>query len=308
MPRPDLAIATHAARPEPAEDDQRSVDLLERRGWTVEARPWSDSRRPWTEAPLVVVRSTWDYPRRRTEFLRWIGHVERHAALHNPGAVLRWNTDKSYLRRLARQGVPVVPTREIRPGEGRSWARIVRGLGEDRVVVKPRVSADGYLTEILGVDDAFGGLAHLRRVLAHGPALVQPYLPAVEARGERSLVYLDGRYSHAVRRTPILSPGGRGGPEPAEVPPRGARRVADIARVAAGATRLLYARADVVPDATGRYRLLELELTEPTLYLDKDPRAARRFADAIERRLLRLTPRRAGGGTARRGPRRARPS
>ena len=294
---PDVAVATYALRPEVRPDDQLLVEALERRGLRVEARPWTDGARPWTRAPLVVIRSTWDYYRDRPAFLRWIARVGRRSQIWNPPEVLRWNTDKSYLGRFARLGVPVVPSVEVLPGDRRGWADRTRGLGDDRIVVKPRVSADGYLSKVLPVGDRRGGNAHLRRVLRHGPALVQRYLPAVEAFGERSLIYLGGRYSHAVRRTPILLPGGRGRFEPSEAPPRPARRLAERVLDVAGARDLLYARVDVVPDPEGAWRLLELEVTEPSLYLDREPRAPERLARAVAARwesARRLRPRRAG--------------
>ena len=44
--------------------------------------------------------------------------------------------------------------------------------------------------------------------------------------------------------------------------------------------RLLYGRADLVRHGDG-FRLMELELVEPALYLRMDPGAPDRFADAI---------------------------
>ena len=67
---------------------------------------------------LVVVRSTWDYFARREEFLAWAERVAAVTALHNPVSVLRWNSDKRYLRDLERAGVPIVPTTFVEPGEG----------------------------------------------------------------------------------------------------------------------------------------------------------------------------------------------
>ena len=305
MRGPDVAWATYAEKPDPAPDDRLCIERLAEAGLVIEAAPWTARPGPWRKARMVLLRSTWDYYRDRPAFLRWLRSVARSTPVWNPPEVVRWNTDKSYLAALARAGVPVVPTREVRPGESRGWSEQVRGLGDDRVVVKPLVSADGYRTRIFRVDDARRGRAHLRAVLSGGPALVQRYLPASERREERSLVYLDGSYSHAVRRTPILLPGGRGGPEPAAPPPPAARRLADLALDRAGARGLLYARVDVLPDPEGVWRLLELELTEPTLYLDRDPRAPGRLARGVLRRLgaraTRPTARRGVGGTARPG-------
>ena len=47
----------------------------------------------------------------------------------------------------------------------------------------------------------------------------------------------------------------------------------------------LYARVDLVEGPHGEPRLLELELTEPSVFLDVDESAAARFADAIAREL-----------------------
>ncbi|HTT26441.1 MAG TPA: hypothetical protein VMH90_05725 [Thermoplasmata archaeon] len=289
MDRIDVALATFAARPDPAPDDQLLVDALRRAGRTVEARPWTDVRRPWTSARLTVVRSTWDYYLHRPDFLRWIRRVALRSEVWNPPEVLVWNTDKRYLRALAAKGVPVVPSVEVRPGGPvPSWPDLVAALGGSEVIVKPRISADGHLTRRFGQDAHRAARQHLAKVLSTGPALVQRYLPAVEDFGERSLIYLDGRFSHSVRRTPILEPGGRGAPEPARPAPPAAKRLADRVLAAVKGERLLYARVDLVPDPEGTWRLLELELTEPTLYLDRDPRAPERLARGIARRLDRL--------------------
>jgi hypothetical protein len=54
-----------------------------------------------------------------------------------------------------------------------------------------------------------------------------------------------------------------------------------LAAVPGGPERLLYARVDLVPGADGNPVLLELELTEPSLYLGYAAGAADRFAAAI---------------------------
>jgi hypothetical protein len=66
-------------------------------------------------------------------------------------------------------------------------------------------------------------------------------------------------------------------PEPA------LRTTADAAMAAVG-ERLLYGRADLVRHGDG-FRLMELELVEPALYLRMDPNAPARFADAVARLL-----------------------
>lgn len=61
--------------------------------------------------------------------------------------------------------------------------------------------------------------------------------------------------------------------------------------------RLLYARVDLVRDGAGAPCLLELELTEPSLYLAHAEGAAQRFAAAaLERLAAARAPARASRG------------
>ena len=52
-----------------------------------------------------------------------------------------------------------------------------------------------------------------------------------------------------------------------------------------GADRLLYARIDMIPGLDGEPLLVELELTEPSLFLGTAPGAADRLSTAIAQRL-----------------------
>jgi hypothetical protein len=236
---------------------------------------WDDPAAPWDDFDLTVLRSAWDYAERRDDFLAWAASLPR---VLNALAVLDWSTDKErYFTDLAAARVPIVPTRFIRPG----------GRLEDpppRFVVKPAVSAGGRSSAWF--DDPAAGAALLERIHADGrTAMVQPYLGDV---AETALVYIGGRYSHALtRRVPLPAARDPGNSPfqglflneelgPAE-PTAEERRVADAA-LAAAPGELLYARVDLVDGVVG-----ELELAEPSLYLAFGDGAADRFADAIAR-------------------------
>ncbi|MGY1827226.1 MULTISPECIES: ATP-grasp domain-containing protein [unclassified Blastococcus] len=257
-------------------------------GYQVDLLRWDDADADWGGADLAVVRSCWDYAWRREEFLRWAATVPR---LRNDAALLRWNTDKVYLRDLEAAGVPVVPTvwDPAGPGdlpEAREW------------VVKPSVSAGSRDTARWG--DRSAALAHAAELTAAGrTAMLQPYLPSVDERGETAMLFLGGRFSHAVRKGALLKPGegvrqdrdSRGDLRP--VTPTAAQRsvaqsVSDaIGDLVPGAATPLYARIDLVADDAGRPVLLELELTEPSLFLPQAPEAAATLARAVEAELSR---------------------
>ena len=77
------------------------------RGIAAEVAIWDDPSVNWSAYDSVIVRSCWDYITRLDEFLAWTASVPR---LHNSHEVIRWNTDKIYLRELKAAGVPIIET------------------------------------------------------------------------------------------------------------------------------------------------------------------------------------------------------
>ena len=255
-------------------------------GLDAQWRVWDDHSVHWASYDLVVLRATWDYPLRRDEFVNWAESVPR---LVNPADVVRWNTDKRYLRDLEGAGVPVVPTTWFSAGD--AVALPVDG----EYVVKPVVGAGGQDTARYRPEHADLAAKHAERLLAQGQrVMVQPYLSAVDDLGETALLYLGGEYSHAIRKGPLLTAPHSivdGLFRPESVGPRepsaAERELAEqaLAAVPGGAHRLLYARVDLLPGPGGAPRLLELELTEPSFFLTTAPGAAERFAEVLARSL-----------------------
>ncbi|MDP9444678.1 MAG: hypothetical protein M3P83_10195 [Actinomycetota bacterium] len=274
-----LAVATCRAVPELDGDGPLLLAALERTGLVPEVRVWDDSNVDWSSYPLVLVRSVWDYTRRRSQFLSWAAGCRRTA---NPKPVLAWNTDKRYLTDLAAAEVPIVPTVFVKPGEP---VDVPADWHHGDVVVKPTVSASAADAGRYSVTS--GGWEQLvERLHGHGrTVIVQPYLPGVETEGETALVYLGGHFSHAVRKSALLLDQGERPPVVGDaaqsfITPAtaSAQQLALAARALAavpgGAESLSYARVDVVPDLQGRPVLLELELTEPSLFLQHAPQAS----------------------------------
>src|SRR5688500_7438014 len=115
--------------------------------------------------------------------------------------------------------------------------------------------------------------------------IIQHYRPSIETEGETSMLFFGGRLSHVVNKRPV--PGDfriqvqYGGVYTALASaPAGALALAEQTLAAIDAP-LLYARIDAVPDADGRWLLMEAELIEPDFYLGVDPRAGALFADAM---------------------------
>ncbi len=179
---------------------------------------WDDPDEDWVGFDAAVLRSTWDYVERIEEFLAWAEHCAARTLLLNPPEVVRWNTDKHYLRELHAAGVPVVPTRFVEPGaDVRAALRefLMRGTvdagqrGEfAEFVVKPTIGAGSRDTARYRRDDTARAIAHIERLLAAGRStILQPYLDRVDQAGETALIHFGGQFSHAIRKGPLLRAG-----------------------------------------------------------------------------------------------------
>ena len=285
-----VALITCDIFPDLYDDDFPLRDELRARGIEVDAVRWDDPAVDWDAYALSLLRSPWDYVPRRDDFVAWAHRVPR---LFNPADVVEWNTDKRYLRDLDVLA-PVTPTSFVAPGE--TWTAPPDG----EWVVKPTISSGSQDTgRYLLPAQASQAEAHVARLTAAGrTAMIQPYLPAVETDGETALLFFPdatGRltFSHAVRKGPMLTGPDTGDIEPgseditARTPTPADLTVAEkvLAAIPGGTERLLYARVDLIPGPDGAPVLLELELTEPSLFLRTAPGAAARLAAAILARL-----------------------
>lgn len=282
-----LALATAIASYAQDADMALLREACAAAGIATDVVAWDDPSVSWRRFDAVLLRSTWDYTTRLPEFLAWCERVAAHVPLWNPPEVVRWNTDKRYLGELARLGLPVVESHYLGPGDDPAAMPDL-----DEFVVKPTVGAGSSGARRFRRDTRAAALAHARGLLATGHhVLVQPYQAAVDTEGETALLFFEGRFSHAIRKAPLLGADGRTvraavGGDLIEPRQPSAAEHAVAARVLAALPfgPLAYARVDLLPSPEGP-RLLELELTEPALFLARDEGAAGRIAAALAARL-----------------------
>ena len=284
-----IAIATCSMMPDGFQEDELAAALDAT--WVV----WDDPAADWAAFDVVLVRSVWDSDQRRDEFVAWAhGVADGGTILLNPAPLLEWNTDKRYLAELTVAGLPVVPTRFLEPGAPLSLD-VLAELGDPaELVIKPAQSAGSRDTGRYALP---GGLADATALTARIHAaeqvvIAQPYLAGVDATGETALLYFGGAYSHAIRKAAILEVGAQ---------PLNAALAADPRidlRAPSGAERRLgdrvlawlvqrwgeppaYARVDLIPGPDGAPVVIEVELTEPQLFLPYADDGAQRLADAV---------------------------
>lgn len=287
MPR--IALATAIAATGLDDDQAPLLDAFARLGAAAEVRAWDDSTVSWSRYAAVLLRSTWDYTGRHAEFLRWCEQVAAASVLLNPLEVVRWNSDKHYLADLARAGAAAIDSHFIEPGQD---VEALPALEE--FVVKPAIGAGSRDTLRFVAAQRDNALAHARRLLDAGRSvLAQPYLEGVDSLGETGMIFIDGRYSHAIRKAPLLHRDAAATRALFAAEAIGPRIASDAEHALAEQVLSalpfptpLYARVDMLPAADGP-RLLELELVEPSLFFATAPDAAERLAEATLRRIAR---------------------
>ncbi len=279
-----ILLATCRHHPALTPSDELLAAELRSRGLAVASRPW-DAIEPAGLGPAsVCLRSTWDYHKRSAEFRAWISALrDHHARVVNPAGTVLWNLDKEYLGWLEARGIAIPETRWVAPGEAIALPALLARTGWERAVLKPRISATAYGTHLVTADSELG--TEERATLERGGALLQAFVPEIQTAGETSLVFIDGSFSHAVRKQPSSGDfrvqhefGGTA--TPVDAP--GALRDFGVRVLGTTPHAWTYARVDVVDTARGPL-LMELELIEPDLFFIPGGRGAARLADALSR-------------------------
>jgi glutathione synthase/RimK-type ligase-like ATP-grasp enzyme len=270
-------------------DSPLLLGALVNEGVAAELVRWDDADADFESFDLNVIRSTWNYTSRLSQFLEWAKSVTR---LENPYPVIEYSTDKHYLADLARRGHAVVPSVFCDVGTEAVFP-------DEDFVVKPCVGAGSIDAERYRPNDLAAARRHVEMLHQSGrDVLIQPYVQSVDVVGERALVFVDGEFTHAMTKAAMLNT-----PAPdrhmlfrheqmskVDVEP-GAIAFAQRVLSDLGYQRLLYARVDLV-GYEGGWAVMELELVEPSLFLSYDESVAVRLAQAIKRRAINATIRR----------------
>lgn len=265
----------------------RLQQALSAEGIVATPTPWSahvDTADALLRYARVLPLLSWGYHQDHARWLRACRAWEQAGVpMSNPADVLAWNSDKHYLAELAARGVALPYTTWTSAATPEQLQQAFDDTGADELIVKPSVSGGAWKTWRVRRGDP--AIDDMLRAVAGTDMMLQPYLPTIASEGETSLLFFGGRLSHAVNKRPV--PGDfrvqeeYGGaytvlPEP----PAGALALAEAALAAIDAP-LLYARIDTVPDADGRWLLMEAELIEPDFYLGVDPQGGAGFARAL---------------------------
>jgi len=245
---------------------------------------WNDKSIAWESFDAAVIRSAWDYVPVRDEFLEFAKNVETKTRLFNSYEVMKWNTNKTYLSILENKGVPIIPTKfannldEALPAIKWAFEK------SSAVAIKPTVGAGARLAgKALTEEEA---IKYVKRILeAKRTVIIQPYISSVDDEGEKAIIVINGEISHAAKKVPALTKGGHGDAAgQLEITTEMKDIVKTISSSVSEWNDLLFARVDVVRMGE-KLVLMELELTEPWLFMQFRPEAGVDLFKALKHRI-----------------------
>ena len=266
-------------------DDVHAIQPLTALGWQVSVLSWKQQLIPWSDFDAVIIRSTWDYPPVIAEFLDTLEQINEVTRMANPLSLVRWNLSKTYLRDMEAKGIGIVPTLWADDLDAASLQACKEELGTPEIVIKPVVGANSVDAFHLARSDPASKIEKVIACFRNRAHMMQPFMSNVVTEGEFSMFYFNGIFSHAIRKKPAAAefrsqeeygatiraarPGAR-------LMLRGRQALDSVSPVP------LYARIDFVRDENDDFRVMEMELIEPSLYLRMHPEAPIRFARAID--------------------------
>lgn len=272
--------------------DKLLIEPMKNIGWIAEEVSWRNENVNWSDYDSVIVRSTWDYQNDSEKFIGVLEKINCVSHLENDLDLMKWNMNKNYLFDLEQKGVKIVDTIWEKNFNTNLVHEYFEKLDTDEIIIKPNISANADNTFRLTREKLNKNLEQLEKIFAVREFMVQPFLKNIIDEGEYSLFFFNGRFSHSVLKKPkendfrVQEEHG-GNIQPFKV-------FSELILIADNiikklSTIPLYGRVDLVRNNQNQFALIELELIEPSLYLNKDEQSSLRFVKAFEEKILKFT-------------------
>jgi len=291
-----IALATCAELPEPDHDEAPTVAAFAAAGHRAEPVAWNGKgETDLSSFDACLLRATWDYFLDIDRFLTWVDVVAAQTILLNPPDVVRWNCHKGYLLELAEASIATVPTIVVPRGDTVEIARVATDRNwREGVMVKPAIGAGSWNARRFTMDELADAQECAAKLALDRDVIVQPLVPGFTEPGERSLIWIDGTWTHAIRKRPRYA--GEDEQIHSDWPVTDEEQALGNRVLDHVDHDLLYARLDLVagdPRTGGAgetWLVSELELIEPSLFFlcDGGEAAARALVDGTQRAVERF--------------------
>lgn len=240
-----------------------------------------------TPSDVVILKSIWGYHENFRLFVAQISALEQKGVrLINDYPFIAWNLDKGkYLTEL--KSMDVVPTcpLDIKNSQFASEIEstlfeVAKALGANKLVIKPTVSASGYLTDTYETNKNNNVLISSLVANKSLDFIAQPYRSSI-IEGETSVILISGTPLYGVVRFPgvLATKGATTYLHLKDVPVSIKETVAELKHffLKKFGTYPSICRVDFLKDHSD-YEILEVELIDPDLFFRHIPDAIRKDA------------------------------
>lgn len=250
------------------EEMGKIVPAFAAQGLKAELVLWKEAAASASDYAAMLPLIVWDYfeDDNPALFLKEMAKAAQKTQVFNSFETLQWNADKSYLDELERRGAPVIPAVTVAKVTPQAVEDAFNDFGCEKLVIKPQIGGGAWRQALLRRGDPYPSADQLPPYAA----ILQPFLPSVQAEGEYTFLYFDGQFSHALLKTAAEGDyriqSSYGGQEQPYTPKPAERETARAILDSLDFTPL-YARVDLLRGLDGQLKLIELEMIEPYLYL-----------------------------------------
>lgn len=265
-------------------EDDKLLHFLKGKGLNVDLVIWNNPHINWEDYPLAILKSPWDYFDLIQDFYTWLKRLEtKKVKLLNPIEVVRWNSDKRYLKEIEADGLKIIPSVFINKQDRVTLKHYFEKFNTNRLIVKPCISGGAKNTFKITINDIDAVELQLNQLIQEENFIIQPFLPEILENGEWSFIFFNGTYSHSLIKK--AKPGdfrvqpAHGGSVHPQSPNHELIAIAQQ-YVDLFAKNCLYARVDGT-FVNGEFLLMELELIEPFLFLNTAPENYERYYKAL---------------------------
>ncbi|WP_412465747.1 ATP-grasp domain-containing protein [Pedobacter sp. KLB.chiD] len=266
-------------------EDDKLLNFLKEKGLNIEKVIWNDTYINWEEYSIAILKSPWDYFDLIEDFYTWLDLLEtKKVKLLNPIDVVRWNSDKRYLKEIETAGLKIIPSIFINKQDRLTLKHYFEKFNTNRLIVKPCISGGAKNTFRVTINDVDALAPKLNQLLQEEDFIIQPFLPEILESGEWSFIFFNGTYSHSLIKKAKagdfrVQPAHGGSVHPQNPDHEliaTAQQYIDLF-----AKNCLYARVDGT-FANGEFLLMELELIEPFLFLNTATESYDRYYKALK--------------------------
>lgn len=270
--------------------DNQLIKPMNDKGWECNFIPWDKKNVDWNNFDLAIIRSTWDYQDNIKKFLKVLSHIDSsNCILQNSLDLIKWNIDKTYLEVLSQRGIEIVPSLFFNKFSSDKLKKSFSYFSTTKLIIKPCISANADDTFILKKDKYANMLSKLERLFDNRKFIVQPFIDNIIIEGEYSLIFFKKKHSHTLLKRPKKDDfrvqeehGGE-----LHFITNTNRRMLETAIniINELPDDSLYSRIDFVRNEKSLL-LMEIELIEPSLYFNLNPKAAYTFSSVIHENFI----------------------